>query len=78
MRHEARTPLTREGEPLLAQALSPGEGGTVLLAPGRLAQVSGQMDREGALAALAPLPGHSRLGGMSQDAVDDLGVFCPE
>ena len=45
MRHEARTPLTREGEPLLA---------------------------------LAPLPGHSRLGGVSQDAVDDLGVFCPE
>ncbi|AFD24978.1 hypothetical protein [Deinococcus gobiensis] len=77
MRHEARTPLTGEGE-LLAQALSPGEGGTVLLAPGRLAQVSGQMDREHALAALAPLPGHSRLGGMSQDAVDDLGVFCPE
>lgn len=48
------------------------------LALGHLARVSGQIDRERALAALLPLVGRPGVGGVAQDAIDDIGIFCPE
>lgn len=48
------------------------------LALGHLARVSGQLDREDALAVLTPSVGHPRVGDAAENALDDIGTFCPK